>query len=88
MSLDLYLRENVKNRPAFAGESGVSKEEETAFYEQESKEHRYLQGYEQYDKRQMRKMTHLERVKGNIFLFDYKNRNALTNQAAVYRIFI
>lgn len=86
LSLDLYLRENVKNRPAFAGESRVTKEEEAAFYERESAEHRYLRGYEQYDKRQMRKMTHLERVKGALILFDYQNRNILTNQAAVYQV--
>ncbi len=86
LSYDLYLRENVKNRPVFAGESGVTKEEEAAFYAQEAAEHRYLQGYEQYDKRQMRKMTHLERVKGTLLLFDYKNRNPLTHQAAVYEV--
>lgn len=86
LTYDLYLRENVKNRPAFAGGPSVTKEEEAAFYEKEAKEHRYLRGYEPYDKRQMRKMTHLERVKGTLLLFDYKNRNVLTNQASVYRI--
>lgn len=83
---DLYLRENMKNRPEFAGEYTVGKEELSAFYEQEAKEHRYLQGYEEYDKRQMRKMTHMERfhydVVGNgepkelCILFDYFRQNA------------
>lgn len=83
---DLYLRENMKNRPEFAGEYTVGKEELSAFYEQEAKEHRYLQGYEGYDKRQMRKMTHMERfhydVVGNgepkelCILFDYFRQNA------------
>lgn len=78
---DLYLRENMKNRPVFAGEYTVEKEELSSFYENESKEHQYLRGYEQYDKRQMRKMTHMERfrydVVGNgekketVILFDY-----------------
>ena len=78
---DLYLRENMKNRPVFAGEYTVEKEELSLFYEKESKEHQYLRGYEQYDKRQMRKMTHMERfrydVAGNgekketVILFDY-----------------
>lgn len=86
LTYDLYLRENAKNRPAFAGNPSVTKEEEAAFYEQEAAEHRYLQGYGQYDKRQLRKMTHLERVKGELLLFDYQNRSRLTNQAAVYRI--
>lgn len=86
LSLDLYLRENVKNRPEFAGEPTVSKEEAAAFYEKEAKEHNYLKGYEQYDKRQLRKMTHLERVGGELLLFDYQNRSPLTNQAAVYKV--
>lgn len=86
LSLDLYLRENVKNRPDFAGEPSVPKEEAAAFYEKESREHKYLKGYEQYDKRQMRKMTHLERVRGELLLFDYQNRSPLTHQAAVYKV--
>ncbi len=86
LTYDLYLRENVKNRPAFAGEPQVTKEEEAAFYEREASERKYLQGYDSYDKRQLRKMTHLERVKNELLLFDYQNRSLLTNQAAVYRI--
>ncbi len=86
LTYDLYLRENVKNRPAFAGEASVAKEEETAFYEREAAEFRYLRGYELYNKRQLRKMTHLERVKGSLLLFDYKNKNILTGQAAVYQV--
>ena len=86
LTYDLYLRENVKNRPAFSGISSVTKEEETAFYEQEAVSHQYLKGYEQYDKRQMRKMTHLERVKGSVLLFDYRNRDLLTNQASVCEV--
>lgn len=83
---DLYLRENVKNRPAFAGEATVDKETAAAFYEREEKERCYLKGYEKYDKRQMRKMTHLERIGGKLLLFDYRNRNPLTNQARVCSI--
>ena len=60
---------NVKNRPAFAGEPRVAKEEEAAFYEREALERRYLQGYELYDKRQLRKMTHLERVKNETGMY-------------------
>lgn len=86
LTVDLYLRDNVKNRPEFAGESEVTKEEATNFYDQEVKQHIYLQGYEQYDKRQIRKMTHLEKVDGKLLLFDYRNRDPLTNQARVYYI--
>lgn len=83
---DLYLRENVKNRPVFAGEDTVDKQTAAAFYEKEEQERRYLKGYERYDKRQMRKMTHLERIGGNFLLFDYQNRSPLTHQAAVYTV--
>lgn len=86
LTYDLYLRENMKNRPAFAGEEIVDKNTAAAFYEQEEKERRYLKGYERYDKRQMRKMTHLEWIGNELLLFDYRNRNPLTNQAAVVAI--
>ena len=84
--MDLYLRENMKNRPAFAGDSLVSKEMERTFYDTEAEEHQYLKGYEKYDKRQLRKMTHLENLDGHLILFDYQNRNPLTNQATTYEV--
>lgn len=84
--MDLYLRENMKNRPAFAGDSLVSKEVERTFYDTETEEHQYLKGYEKYDKRQLRKMTHLENIDGHLILFDYQNRNPLTNQATTYEV--
>lgn len=96
LTFDLYLRENVKNRPEFAGEHEVSKDWLNAFYETESKEHQYLIGYEAYDKRQLRKMTHIEKFhydvlgtceeKENFILFDYQNRSRLTHQAAVTKV--
>lgn len=96
LTLDLYLRENVKNRPEFAGEERITKEELRIFYGQEAEELRYLKGYEAYDKRSLRKMTHVERFtfdvlgdvseKETVLLFDYQNRSPLNNQAAVYRI--
>ena len=73
LTLDLYLRDNVKNRPAFLGESTVEKEEAADFYKREAEEHKFLQGYEGYDSRQIRKMTHLERISGELLLFDYRN---------------
>ena len=84
LTLDLYLRENVKNRPWFAGEPTVERKEESMFYEREAEEHQYLKDYAQYDKRSMRKMTHMEKINGRIMLFDYKNRSRLTNEAKVY----
>ena len=95
LTFDLYLRENAKNRPEFAGESRVTKEWLQGFYEKEAETHAYLKGYESYDKRQMRKMTHVEMFeqaaemiwgrKDPVYvLFDYQNRNPLDHQAAYY----
>ena len=96
LTFDLYLRENVKNRPEFAGEYSVSKEMLHEFYEKEAEEHAYLRGYEKYDKRQLRKMTHIESFKYDVMgngelrsqfiLFDYENRSKLTHQASVFKI--
>lgn len=96
LTFDLYFRENVKKRPEFAGEHEVSKDWLNAFYETESKEHQYLIGYEAYDKRQLRKMTHIEKFhydvlgkceeKEKFILFDYQKRSRLTHQAAVTEI--
>ena len=96
LTFDLYLRENVKNRPTFAGEYDMEKEELNAFYEMESEEHRYLSGYEQYDKRQLRKMTHIEKFHYDVLcdgeektikiLFDYENRSKLNHQATIFQI--
>ena len=97
LTFDLYLRENVKNRPEFAGEYTVSKEFLNDFYEKEAEERLYLQGYEKYDKRQLRKMTHIERFqydvlgndgekKSTVLLFDYENRSKLSHQANVIRL--
>ena len=83
LTLDLYLRDNVKNRPPFLGENKVTKEEASAFYRAEASERRYLEGYEGYDSRQMRKMTHLERIGGKLILFDYQRRDALIGDARI-----
>lgn len=86
LAMDLYLRDNVKNRPAFLGESQVEKAFASEFYKKEAQEHRYLKDYEGYDSRQLRKMTHLEKIGGNVLLFDYRHRNKLNQDAAVYVI--
>ncbi|HIV41397.1 MAG TPA: B12-binding domain-containing radical SAM protein [Candidatus Mediterraneibacter guildfordensis] len=86
LTLDLYLRDNVKNRPAFLGENRVMPDEAAAFYKAEEEERRYLSGYEGYDRRQMRKMTHLEKIGEEVLLFDYRKRNPLNGDAAIYRV--
>ncbi|MCL2863918.1 MAG: DUF4080 domain-containing protein [Lachnospiraceae bacterium] len=84
--LDYYLRENAKKRPGFAGEETVSKEEANQFYECEVQTFQYLKGYEEFDKRQIRKMTHLERIGGKLYLFDYLNKNNWSKDARHYHI--
>lgn len=80
---DYYLRENAKTRPVFAGENALDKESVRNFYEREAKEHRYLPEYGNYDKNQMRKMTHLEYFPtlGKTVLFDYMQRDSLNQEA-------
>lgn len=80
---DYYLRENAKSRPEFAGEYRMDRETLRAFYERECRDHIYLQGYEQYDRNQMRKTTHLEYFQelGETVLFDYSRRNPVNQQA-------
>ena len=78
--LDLYARENLKNRPDFAPEYEISKEEERAFYEKEAEEHRFLPDYTE-NAQTLKRLTHLEAVPGGIVLFDYRNRNPVTGNA-------
>lgn len=84
LTYDYYLRENAKNRPAFAGEYKIDKSFLRDFYETEAAEHKYLKDYEKYDKNQLRKMTHLESFEhlGRTVLFDYMHRSPLTKEAA------
>lgn len=90
---DLYLRENVKSRPAWAVDQEPYKKEIRKFYEREARQHHYLKGYEEYDARQLARMTHIEvfyregkSQVPQLILFDYRNRNPLTNSATVFEI--
>ena len=95
--MDYYIRENAKTRPVFAGEETCSKEFAKDFYDREEEERRYLQkGYDGYDRRKLRKMTHIEvfdydvvgtmEEKKVIILFDYLNRSPLNHQATSYQL--
>lgn len=86
LTLDLYLRDNERNRPLFLPENKVSPDEAAAFYKTEEQERRYLKNYAGYDRRQMRRMTHLERIFGKLLLFDYRERDPLSGDAKVYEI--
>lgn len=74
LTLDLYLRENVKNRPAFAGDYTVSKEMKRQF-----PKNVHLEKF-QYDV-----MGNCEKNE-QIFLFDYEKRSKLTHQASCKKV--
>lgn len=60
LTYDMYLRENLKSRPVFAGDLEAQKERIRSFYRGEEENPRYLQGYEGYNAKQTSKMTHME----------------------------
>lgn len=96
---DLYLRENLKTRPDFAGNQSLCKELFIKFYQNRHNIDTFLPDYKDYNAKQIMRMTHLEffdfdllrtvkagiKQEGRIFaLFDYKNRNPLNHQAACH----
>lgn len=84
---DLYLRENSKSRPQWAPDLSEAKDAVYAFYQNEARERQYLKYGENYQPRQLMHMTHLEIFSDKTWvLFDYRSRNPLTGDAAVYRI--
>lgn len=96
LTLDLYLRENAKSRPEWAMDLSGSKEQIAAFYQREAKIHQFLPSYSEFSWKQMMRMTHLEYFSHGVagieadggawLLFDYQNRDPLTNDAAVRRV--
>jgi len=98
LTMDLYLRENCKTRPAFAVDLAQHKERERAFFQKEAAEHTLLgEDYADYDARMLARAVHVEPVffdhvtgqpldASEYTVFDYKNRNALTYEAKTYRI--
>lgn len=60
LTFDMYLRENMKSRPAFAPDLTPYKETFRAFFRQEAEAGILLPAYKEYDARQLMKMTHLE----------------------------
>lgn len=97
LTYDMYLRENLKSRPDFAREMADFKEQVRDFYQREEEQRTFLLDYQQYDWKQLSKMTHLEPFyypvwdvdsigeamqEPQFVLFDYQNRNALTYEAA------
>lgn len=85
--LDLYLRENAKSRPAWAGDQSPWKDKIVKFYKEEEQSRHYLPDYAGRTWKQLMKMTHLERVdEDRWLLFDYRKRDPLTYAASVQEI--
>ena len=64
LTFDMYLRENLKSRPAFIGEmTGEDKAVIRDIYREEEEKRQLLPGYEAYDWKQLSKMTHMEPFK-------------------------
>ena len=63
LTFDMYLRENLKSRPAFCPVLNATKEEGhkvKEFYQNEAESPRFLTEYKGYQGAQLMKMTHLE----------------------------
>ncbi len=90
LTYDMYLRENLKSRPAFATEiTEEEKQDIRRFYQTEEQERRYLPAYAEYDWKQLSRMTHMEPFRypePHYVLFDYQERNPLNYEAKVQEI--
>lgn len=60
LTLDFYLRENAKSRPAFAADLSQWRDEIWKFYQQEEEKPHFLTAYADYHARATMKMTHME----------------------------
>ena len=95
MIYDLYARENMKTRPAWAKDLKEYKREIRQFYLKEEETHAYLPEYAGYDEKQLARMTHLERMdydpdtgarEACWILFDYRSRDVLTYDAKTVKL--
>lgn len=93
---DLYLRENLKNRPKWADSQEEYKEAIRQFYKKEAQEKIYLTDYEKTEEKQLYRMTHLEIFHYDVqdsfekklmpILFDYENRSPLSHEAGTFHV--
>lgn len=60
LTYDMYLRENLKSRPDFAPDLTPFKEEIRSLYRLEEQCRELLPDYDEYDYKQLSKMTHME----------------------------
>ena len=87
LTLDFYLRENAKTRPAFSRDLAPYKKKIRRLFSTDNIR-AIVPDYGAYDVRQIERMTHVEvfgiDIKEKTYiLFDYKNRNPLNKQARI-----
>ena len=91
---DLYLRENIKKRPAWTNTTALEKKEATAFYRMDSTR-KYFPEMQPYDSKKAAAYTHIEKFMIDMdtyekrewwALFNYHNRDPLTYDAHVWEI--
>ncbi len=91
LTLDLYLRENCKSRPAFAPNQDRYKDQIRMILQQEAKAHKYLWGYEGYSYRQLHNMVHVEVFDANLFSPDLleklKGEKTLNHSGMLFCLF-
>lgn len=97
LTFDIYLREKMKTRPAFAKLQDSIKDISREIYQKEEETRELLPAYAEYNSKQLSKMTHLEEFEYSVWnqgeckklaekqliIFDYNERNPLNAQARV-----
>ena len=97
LTFDIYLREKMKTRPAFAKSQNSLKDISREIYQKEEETRQLLPAYEEYNSKQLSKMTHLEEfeylvwrqgeckklVENQLIIFDYNKRNPLNSEARI-----
>ena len=88
LTMDMYLRENLKSRAGWMRDLSADREQTRQFYRREEETRRYLPDYASFDRQQLNRMTHLEYFprRGEWLLFDYGRRDPLTQNARTVRL--
>lgn len=91
LTYDLYLRENVKNRPSFASSPESRKDEIRKLLQEEAGTHALFPDLADCNYRDLTKTLHAEVFevifeKPSILLFDYTRRDPLTHNSTVIRL--
>ena len=101
LTFDIYLREKMKTRPAFAKSQDTLKDTSREIYQREEETRELLPAYAEYNSKQLSKMTHLEEfayavweqgeckkmTENQLVIFDYNQRNPLNAECRIILLF-